>query len=125
MEPWRLLGHQWERLRWARLNRTEFGRAKDAADSLGIKPGTYRTYEHAPGSDGGRLPSLTELQRICRKFKVSWVWVATGEGDPEAGVYDERLAIVGDRLKDVPEEKQEDALRAALGVLDAFARKIA
>jgi hypothetical protein len=124
METWSLLGHQWERLRWARLNRTNFQRAKDAADSMGIKPGTYRTYEHAPGEDGGRLPPLTELQRICRKYKVSWVWVATGEGTPDEGVVkDERVATMSERLGQIPEDKQDDAVRAALGVLDAFAKK--
>jgi hypothetical protein len=124
MDAWKSQREQWERLRWARLNRTPFERAKDAADSLGIKQGTYRTYEHAPGTDGGRLPPLTELQRICRKFKVSWVWVATGEGTPDTGVVtDERLATIGERLGQVPDEKQDDAIRAALGVLDAFARK--
>lgn len=118
------MDHQWERLRWARMHRTGFERVKDAAESLNIKAGTYRTYEHAPGTDGGRLPSLTELQRICRKYKVSWVWVATGQGDPDQGVMaDERLAVVGDKLGQVPPEKQEDALAAILGMLDAFARK--
>ena len=120
MEAWRHLGHQWERLRWARLNRTPFEKSKDAADSLGIKPGTYRTYEHAPGTDGGRLPPLTELQRICRKYKVSWTWVATGEGTPDDGVIaDERLAAVSAKLGEVPEEKQDDAMSAVMGVLDA------
>jgi hypothetical protein len=125
MEPWRHLHDQWERLRWARLNRTEFPRAKDAADSLGIKPGTYRTYEHAPGTDGGRLPQLTELQRICRKYKVNWAWVATGEGTPDDGVVsDDRLIQVGERLGRIPTEKQGDALAAMMGVLDAYARKV-
>jgi hypothetical protein len=105
------------------MNRTEFKRAKDAAVSLNIKPGTYRTYEHIPG-EGGRLPPLTELQRICRKYKVSWTWVATGEGDPDTGVSpDGRLADVSRRLGRIPEEKQDDAMSAVLGVLDAFARK--
>lgn len=123
MEPWRNFRHQWERLRWARLNRTPFERVKDAAESLGIKAGTYRTYEHAPGEDGGRLPPLTELQRICRKFKVSWVWVATGDGSPDAGVIsDEGLAQVGAALDQVDDEKREDALRAALGAIGAFRR---
>lgn len=122
MRDWRLLIGRWERLRWARL-RAGFERSKDAADSLGIKPGTYRTYEYAEG-EGGREPPLTELQRICRKYKVSWIWVASGEGEPDAGVLpDERLTVVGDKLGQVPAEKQEDAMSAVLGVLDAFARK--
>lgn len=123
MDPLQL-EYQWERLRWARLNRTPFKRAKDAAESLNIKPGTYRTYEHRPGEDGGRLPPLTELQRICRKFKVSWAWVATGEGDPDTGIMpDERMLTVSERLGLVPEEKRADAVNAVLGVLDSYARK--
>lgn len=124
MEPWRQLGHQWERLRWARLNRTPWEKSKDAAESLGVKPGTYRTWEHAPDTDGGRLPSLSELQRVCRRYKVSWVWVATGEGTPDEGVVtDERLAEVGAKLGEVPADKQDDAMSAVMGVLDAFRRK--
>lgn len=124
MEPWRLLEHQWERLRWARLNRTPFERSKDAAESLGIKPGTYRTYEHEPGADGGRLPPLTELQRICAKYKVNWAWVASGRGTPDEGVVaDERLTVVGKKLEGVPADQQDAALTAVMGVLDAFARK--
>lgn len=124
MESWASLRDQWERLRWARLHRTPFERVKDAAESLGLKPGTYRTYEHSPGEDGGRLPPLTELQRICRRFKVNWVWVATGEGTPDDGVVtDDRIAAVSDRFGRVPPEKQDDAMSAVLGVLDAFARK--
>lgn len=97
---------------------------KDAAESLGIKPGTYRTYEHAPGTEGGRLPSVSELQRICKKFKVSWVWVATGEGLPQDDMAaDERLKLIAQRVEMIPAEKRDDALNAALGMLDTFVRK--
>lgn len=124
MDAWRQLRTQAERLRWARLNRSPFERVKDAADSLAIKPGTYRTYEHEPGEDGGRAPTLPELQRICRKYKVSWVWVASGQGTPDTDIsQDERLNVVGEKLGQVPPEKQEDAMSAVMGVLDAFARK--
>jgi hypothetical protein len=122
-ESWRLLGHQWERLRWARLNRTEFKRAKDAAESLGIKPGTYRTYEYDP-ADNGREPPLSELQRICRKYKVNWIWVAAGEGSPDEGVVrDARAEAVTQRLGEVDPAKQDDAFAAMMGVLDAYRRK--
>lgn len=124
MESWRLLSNQWERLRWARLHKTEFTRVKDAAESLNLKPGTYRTYEHEPGADGGRLPALSELQRICRKYKVSWVWVATGEGSPDdASIVDERAGAITDKLGQVPADKQADALSAAMAVLESYARK--
>lgn len=119
---WTQCGTQWERLRWARL-RAGYERAKDAADSLGLKGGTYRTYEVGK-ADGGRAPTLTELQRICRKFKVNWVWVATGEGSPdESGIVSERLAQAAQRAEAIPPEKQDDAWSAVMGVLDAFSRK--
>ena len=119
---WSQLGSRWERLRWARL-RAGFERAKDAADSLNIKPGTYRTYEY-PLGEGGREPALTELQRISRKFKVSWIWVATGEGEPDKDVVtDERVAVIAQKMGEVPPEKQEDALSAIVGMLDAWKRK--
>lgn len=119
---WNQLGNRWERLRWARL-RAGYDRAKDAADSLNIRPGTYRTYEY-PLGEGGREPALTELQRISRKLKVSWIWVATGEGEPDKDVVaDERLAAVAQKASEVPPEKQDDAWSAVMGVLDAYGRK--
>jgi transcriptional regulator with XRE-family HTH domain len=104
--------------------RAGFDQSKDAAESLNIKPGTYRTYEYDPAEKNGREPSLTELQRICRKFKVSWVWVASGQGTPDEGVIkNERLQELADSAQSIPEEDQDAAWRAALGALQAFARK--
>lgn len=120
-DSWRNLAHRWERLRWARL-RAGFDRAKDAAESLGIKPGTYRTYEY-PEGENGREPALTDLQRICRKFKVNWIWVAAGQGTPDEGVIDPRANAAVQRAADIPADKQDDAWSAVMGVLDSFARK--
>jgi len=119
-QDWLLLANQWERLRWARLNRTPFERAKDAAESLNIKPGTYRTYEYGP-EDNGREPPLSELQRICRKFGVNWIWVATGEGSPDFDpVKNQHINELAQFEADVPEEDRERAWRAALGAFNAF-----
>jgi hypothetical protein len=119
---WDQFGNSWERLRWARV-RAGFERGKDAAISLNIKPGTYRTYEVGK-ADGGRAPSLSEMQRIARKFKVSWIWVLTGEGSPDEGVVtNERLAEAQTKADAIPEEKRDDAWSAVMGVLDAYARK--
>lgn len=121
-DKWRFLEGRWDRLRWARL-RAGYERSKDAADSLGIKPGTYRTYEY-PVGEGGREPSLSELQRISRKLKVNWIWVATGDGDPDKDLAaDERLATVAQKVGAVPEDKRDDAWSAIMGVLDAYGRK--
>jgi hypothetical protein len=103
--------------------RAGYDRAKDAAESLNIKPGTYRTYEVGK-ADGGRAPAITEMQRMARKFKVNWIWLLTGEGSPDKDVAsDERLAVARQKLNEVDEAKQEDAFAAMMGVLDAYARK--
>jgi len=97
----------------------------DAARSLGVKPGTYRTWEFSK-ADGGRVPSLSELQGLARKFGVSWQWLLTGDGTPDAAAPNDFALVVGqitDKLSRVDEGKRQDALRAIDGVLDAFARK--
>jgi transcriptional regulator with XRE-family HTH domain len=121
-EKWQELDGRWERLRWSRL-RAGYERAKDAAESLGIKPGTYRTYEY-PIGEGGREPALSELQRIARKLKVNWVWLATGDGSPDEDlIAKERLAAAARKAGEIPADKQDDAWSAVMGVLDAFGRK--
>lgn len=119
---WKELDGRWERLRWARIQ-AGFERAKDAADSLSIKPGTYRTYEYPPG-ENGREPPLSELQRIARKLKVNWIWLATGDGSPdEDPIANERLAAAARKAGDIPADKQEDAWSAVMGVLESFGRR--
>ena len=88
----------WQRLRWARM-RSPFETAADTARSLGIKPGTYRTYER-PADENGRNPDLSELQRIAKKLKVSWTWLASGSGRPDDGAVevDDRAVLVAQRI---------------------------
>lgn len=122
MDFWPEHRDRWDRIRYARMA-AGFERAKDAADSLGIKPGTYRTYERGP-EDGGREPPLTEIQRMARKFKVSWIWLATGDGEPQNDILtDERAAAIAKKRRQVDPDKQDDAFNAVMGVLEAFARK--
>jgi hypothetical protein len=124
-QSWRDLNEPNERLSWARMKLTAFQRPTDAAKSLNIKPGTYRTYE-LPKSQGGRWPGNSEVQRIAKKFGVSWLWLLTGQGDPadaavpELQVYVEQLA---ERVSRITEDKREDAFDAAKAVLDAYIRK--
>lgn len=119
---WTECRHQWERLRWAR-KAAGFERPTDAARSLDIKPVTYRTYEHAP-ADGGREPPLTEIQRMARKFRVNWVWLAAGEGNPTEGhVADERVQEIDQRVARLPKDQRDLALDAALNVIRAFNRR--
>lgn len=118
-ESWRDLDELWQRIRWAR-KRSAFDSGKDAAISLGVKPGTYRTWER-PKEEEGREPPLTEIQRMARKFKVSWVWLAAGEGTPTSElVADERLSSIARKAQDIPADKQDDAWNAAISVLDSF-----
>lgn len=121
---WPDLRNPWERLRWARL-RAGFERAKDAAESLGLKPGTYRTYEYDPDKNG-REPPLSELIRFSRKFKVNWIWVASGEGIPfESAPADPRVTEIARKAAEVADDKRDDALDAAISVLDSYIRKSA
>lgn len=122
VDIWPEQRERWDRVRYAR-QKAGYERAKDAADSLGIKAGTYRTYERDP-ADGGREPPLSEIQRMARKFKVSWIWLATGDGDPKHDILtDERNAAIAKKRREVDPEKEDDAFAAVMGVLDAFARR--
>jgi hypothetical protein len=61
---------------------------------------------------------------MARKFKVNWIWLATGDQAPEADpLNDDRLAAAAKKAAEVPADKQDDAWNAVMGVLDAFARK--
>lgn len=128
-ESWRQLDNKAEavagRIAWARVHMTEFTRPTDAARSLNIPPGTYRTYE-VPKADGGRVPPLVTIQKIAAKFKVSWAWMATGDGSPYDKDEPTPLMVVTNDiakdLEDVPAEKLDDAVRAARAVLSSFKR---
>jgi len=122
-DGWRRADEFADRLRWARTQ-MRFERAGDAADSLGIKPGTYRTYERRK-ADGGRLPPLPEVQRIARKLGVNWPWLATGDGRPdsEPTTHDDRVARFVEMLLDVPADRQHDAINAAEAVIKSFVRR--
>lgn len=110
-EGWRNAVHPWERLIWARkhwqaqtetLDRT----AKQAAQALGLKEGTYRAYERAPGSSKNIGLNHQDAIRFARKFKVSWQWLIAGEGTP----FDDELPEAQERvlrvMSSLPESKQ-------------------
>jgi transcriptional regulator with XRE-family HTH domain len=122
-DGWRRAEEFADRLRWARTQ-MHFERAGDAADSLGIKPGTYRTYERRK-ADGGRLPPLPEIQRIAGRLGVNWPWLATGDGRPdsEPTTRDDRVARFVEMLLDVPADRQDDAINAAEAVIKSFIRR--
>lgn len=125
---WKNCREFWERLRWARLHYAKkkgdtIFRPTDAASTLNVKPGTYRTWEQPKESDG-RVPDMSTIQQIAAKFGVSWVWLLSGQGSP---YYDhkmeEQFNAFQRRLPDIPEEKRDDALEAARAVFESFARR--
>lgn len=125
-DSWRDLRQVHERIRWARVNRTEFVRPIDGARSLNMRPGTYRTYEQSK-ADQGRVPPINVIQKIAAKYGVSWQWLATGDGSPDEKVVTELQVISGqlaERIERIPDEQRQAALTAVQGVLDAFMQKV-
>lgn len=102
---------------------TSWKRPTDAARSIPVRPGTYRTYEIDP-ADGGRSPPISEVQRIARRYRVSWPWLATGQGTPTTNVEADGSSHPAEglakRARDVPAEKQDDAIKAAMSVLESY-----
>lgn len=124
-QSWRYLREPWERLAWSRINLTPFPRPVDAARSLNIRPGTYRTYE-LPKASGGRWPDPSEVRRIAKKFGVSWSWILTGDGSPEDVAPPEMQVVtkeLTERVQQIDESKRADALDAAKAVLESYIRK--
>jgi hypothetical protein len=112
---WKDLEGGWDRLRWARMRwQREAGAvnptADNAAQSLAIKPGTYRAYERPPGSSKHIALDHQVAARFARKFKVSWRWLLIGEGTP----FDDDLSPV-----------QERVMRAMLDIGDADQQTLA
>lgn len=122
MDGWQHLNDTHSRIRWARFQ-SPFETAKAAADSIGIKEGTYRTYER-PVENAGRIPPVVEAKKIARKFKVNWVWMLTGDGRPDSDEAENpRIKEVLQRIDQVPREKQDDALNAVEAVILSFSKR--
>lgn len=86
-----------ERLAWARRN-AGYETATDAAKAMGVYAPTYLGHEN--GSRGlGR-----NLQKYSKFFKVSAVWLLTGEGPA-------LFRDMVDPTADLPPEKRAEALR--------------
>lgn len=104
---WRDLKEGWQRLQWAR-RQSQFETAKDAAISLGMQPGTYRAYEREPGTSKHTPLDHQAAIRFGRKFKINWLWLLTGEGDPKGEpVQESRLERALSRAKEAPAEQQD------------------
>lgn len=113
----------WDRLRWSRMRWQEASgispRAEAAAESLGIKAGTYRAYERQPGSSKHIPLDHQTAARFAKKFNVNWTWLLTGEGSPDAS--DDHLTPVErrmiDALREAPEARQAAAADAIIQLL--------
>lgn len=120
---WEECEGSWDRLRWARMRWQESGgispNAEAAAESLGIKAGTYRAYERRPDSSKHIPLDDQTAARFAKKFGVSWIWLLKGEGSPDADMENlspqERRMI--DALREAPEARQAAAADAIIQLL--------
>lgn len=110
---WDNLSEPHERLRWARMRWQQVKGVKAdataAAESLGMKPHTYRAYERSP--DSSKHTELTHQRAIsfARKFGVSWEWLMTGKGTPDTTTTSELTPSerrVIDALREAPEARR-------------------
>jgi transcriptional regulator with XRE-family HTH domain len=120
---WRECRGTWDRLRWARMA-AGYERAKDFADSIGMKDGTYRTYERAPDSSKHSDIDHTLAIRFAKKLKVRWEWLLTGDGTPEAeSQYSKAFpgkAKLRQLAEDLPEEQAAKVATAIEALLKAI-----
>jgi hypothetical protein len=122
-ERWKGLKEPHDRLRWARIQWQEAKGIKPdagaAADSLGIKPHTYRAYERPPESSKHTRLDDQRANQFGRKFGVNWIWLLTGEGMPHELDNQltprERQMIVA--LREAPEDRQAAAADAIIQLL--------
>ncbi len=58
--------------------------AKDVAELLGVKPGTYNAYELAPGSSKWIKLDHEHAFHFAKKLRVRWEWLLQADGEPWA-----------------------------------------
>lgn len=115
-DRWRECEGSWDRLRWARMQR--FDQAKDAADSMSMKEGTYRAYERRPDSSKHTKLDHQNAIKFARKFRVSWTWLLTGEGTPS----DDQLPPAQERVVRAMSEATEDKQQAVAEMIERLLR---
>lgn len=111
-DRWQELRDAHERLRWARLRWQEQNNAvgttaKAAAESMGMKEGTYRAYEREPGSSKSTPLDHQKAIQFGRKFKVSWRWLLLGTGTPS----DEAIGAEQERVLEAMAQLDPDRQR--------------
>lgn len=116
---WRDLEGGWARLKWARMNRSPFETAEAAAESMGIKPGTYRAYERPPHASKHIALDHQVAGKAAKKFKVNWVWLLTGKGSPDAA----DMSPAQERIMQATDGASEDELERAATVIEALLKR--
>lgn len=109
----------WARKRWQEQAGAVEGSAKDAADSMGVEPGTYRAYERPPTSSKHTKLDVQAAIQFGKKFKVSWPWLLTGEGTPFDGFHPKNQRRVLTAMGALPEDEQEKVA----DMIEAFAKR--
>lgn len=120
-ERWRRTRGTWDRLRWARMA-AGYKRAKDFADYVGMKEGTYRAYERDPGQ-GSKSTELDPKHALqwARKLKVRWEWLLTNEGTPwEPSMYSMDMSPGKARLKKAVEKVPDSKAAAIAEAIEAI-----
>lgn len=116
---WRELDGGWARLKWARMNRSPFETAEAAAESMGMKAGTYRAYERPPDASKHIAVDHQAAAKFGKKFKVNWIWLLTGEGSPD----DSAMSPAQERIMQATTGASEDDLERAATVIEALLNK--
>jgi hypothetical protein len=94
-----------------------FPTAEAAAESLGLKAGTYRAYERA--SDASKVTRLNDQRaaQFAKKFKVDFLWLLNGEGTPfvrEMTKAQERVVAIMADKSEAEQERIATAIEALL-----------
>jgi hypothetical protein len=119
-EPWQRV--KWARQRWQRLNGEE-DNAAAAARALGMRPGTYRAYERSPDSSKPIKLEYDQAKEFARKFKVSWVWLLSGEQSPFTDELPAPQKRITQLMSEIPEIQQEEFANAASEFLHILTKR--
>lgn len=80
--------------------------AEAAAESVGVKAGTYRAYERRPGSSKSIALDHQTAPPLAKKFGVSWEWLLTGQGSPDEIKLTPNERRLIDAYREAPEARQ-------------------
>lgn len=116
---WQETRGTWDRLRWARLA-AGYERAKDFADTMAIKEGTYRAYEREPTASKHSALDSNNAMRFAKKLKVRWEWLLTGQGTPEATDFYSHAMGNHKRILDRVQAMDEKQAETIADVIDAM-----